>query len=693
MHRGSSAGEVAPLPPSASLPRAEAETRRAVAESLPPPRLPAGPKGPLPACVPGHCEALLRMLVARSPDFDEIAGLVLRDPGLLFALFEAAPLAGQRLASTLRAEVTRRLETLGADLLRAWILARRWDAPPPSSSARSDAIHALLSAECALHLALETRYPYPDEAYLAGLWHTLGGDDSPAQRNAATAEQNEATLAASLAERCGAPFSVADALAFHHELAEAHLAAHPLVRLLWAARQLAHENWLDRVEAVAEACSLSREALLSLRTDVGYLAGDDLLTAEGPDAQPYDVSGPMRQIVLSGLVRGAFCTMAEEALAPRLAMACRLLGGEAAAPLVLAPDEHEQLQPLGSLAGSNLREWCLELGLRKDDETSVIALAARSATVTTWRATAPSARRSPRDWHVARRLGRGGFVCLPLQLPDLNAVAIVGSDEGAPPPPAALSLLSELAAAAGTAALDMQRRQAASRDGAQRVEQRFREHARRIVHEASNPLSVVRSHLEILAQREPLAAGSREEFALLQDELERIATLLQRAANPASDEEEPASCRVTDVLQELRTVYGETLFERRAIRFELRTATVPPVAMPASALKQVLVNLFRNAAEALQPDGRFAVTVPGMVISNGALCVELRLIDNGPGLPPERLSDLAMPHASSKGGAHQGLGLAIVHEILAKWNIVCLCRSQAGTGTSYQLFIPLAQSS
>src|SRR5690606_15946898 len=129
------------------------------------------------------------------------------------------------------------------------------------------------------------------------------------------------------------------------------------------------------------------------------------------------------------------------------------------------------------------------------------------------------------------------------------------------------------------------------------------------------------------------------------------------------------------------------------IQLELRAAReVPAAAIPASALKQVLLNLLRNASEALQPGQRLVVSVLPLVNVDGRNCLEIRFVDNGPGLPIERAQDPLTPRPSDKGGEHQGLGLSVVREILAQWGGTLLCRTQAGAGTSFQIFVPLEQS-
>ncbi len=643
------------------------------------------------ALLPEQREAMLRQLAAPSPAWEAIASVVQRDPALLHAILDAAPLAAARLGSKLNAELSARLERLGADLLRAWLLQLAWSQHPPGEFPRRVSARALLVAECALHLALETRYPHPDEAYLAGLWHELGElcfAAQPAPSGAAPGAA--AALTEQLARRAGVRGPLADALVLHHMEDELCLAAHPLVRLLWAAKRLAGESWKEEAARVGPILGLSREAVLALRHDVGYLAaaqppGTGLALpatpAEGGD-------GALREIVLTALVRGAFTGLPPDTVSARLAMGARLLC-DAAAPLVVVAGEDDTLRalPFAGRGEDDIPAWFAELGQRLDDATSVVARALRSGDATAFNA---AGTRSACDRHLVRWLGRDGFMCLPLDLPDTRAVAVIGSDAEAPPAPYTTRLLGELARAAAAAVLASEREAAAREAGSRRIEERFREHLRRIAHEAGNPLSVIKSHLDIMARQHGDDASARTGLQIVHAELDRIGALLQAAAQPPAEQPEAATCRVPELLRELHTLYAEPLFGKRGIRFEVRCAgDLPAAAMPRSALTQVLLNLFRNAAEALHPGGSFIVSVPGQVLSDGIPCLELRVIDNGPGLPPQRLADLFATHPSTKGEAHQGLGLAIVRDILRKWSASILCRSQPGTGTSFQLFIPL----
>lgn len=103
----------------------------------------------------------------------------------------------------------------------------------------------------------------------------------------------------------------------------------------------------------------------------------------------------------------------------------------------------------------------------------------------------------------------------------------------------------------------------------------------------------------------------------------------------------PAHSGVAEILHDLRALYGEALFGRKGIHFELRTSpNLPAAAISPDALKQVFLNLFKNAAEAIPEGGKLTVSAVAGINANGSPCMEIRIVDNGPGLAPERVETL-----------------------------------------------------
>jgi len=651
---------------------------------------------------PDCCATVLRLLAASSPNWPEIALVTARDPALCMLLLSAAPLRPRELDDGLNSVLRHRLETLGADLLRAWLLSM------PCSPTHQG--NALLLAECALHLALETHYPRPDEAYLAGLWFNLSTDpggeacQEPAARISLQAD-NPRQMLARLVSDCGLPATLSDALELGTLLDEQIEQAHPLVRLLHAARQLSTDGWEQHVSRLAPLTGLPASSLTSLRTDVGYIvaghaayppppqrASGAMTLFGSPDKVIAPDNEPIIAAALHGLIVAGFSDVDAEQAIRRLAIACPLLSGEAL-PIVLHPDDDGVLQPLLGAAETEAVRGLGELRLRVEDEASQVALAQRSGVHTSYFPATRTPGRSMADWHLQRWLGRRGFSCIPLQLGPVTGVAVVALEHEHSLGISERWQLGELLSAAGRVLLTLRRQDHAIAAREQELHARFREHVRRIAHEATNPLTVIKNRLSLIGQDHANDGSLQEDMSLLNAELDRIGNLLRQAGNLPVAERELASCNVVELMQEMRALYGESLFTQRGIQLELRAASgTPPVAMPPSALKQVLLNLMRNAAEALQPGGRLLLALAGQVVVDGHACAELRLVDNGPGLPPERTSNLFAPRPSAKGGNHQGIGLSVVHDILTQWKSSILCRSQSGSGTTFQIFIPLDHS-
>lgn len=645
--------------------------------------------------LPDGCATILRLLAAGSPNWPEVALVAARDPVLCLALLSAAPLADGELEDGLNAVLRRRMERLGPDLLRAWMLGT---GKLPSSG---DSGFALLVGECALHLALETRYARPDEAYLGGLWSGLAdrvrrlGDD--AANAAAPLERADARQDfAHLVRACGLSEALADALELPLQHNEQLQGAHPLVRLLHAAALLAADDWQSRTTQVAALTRLSVSSLTSLRTDVAYIVSGHAAYpppagGSGEGTLVASTADPFREAALAGLLNAAFIDLEAEAVADRLGIAAPFFG-LAIEPILLAAEADGVLRPMLPAAATSPAGLINELALREDDEASCIARAARSGQLTSYRPQGAAPRRSTADWHVARWLGHHGFCCLPLAVDGGGVVGVLATSSE-PPGRSSRALLAGLLGAAARSIRSARRHRTALAERERALQQRFQDHVRKIAHEAANPLTVIKTRLDLLGQQRAGDAPMQDEMVLLNAELDRIDTLLRRAADLPVDAPEPPVCRVTELLRDMGALYGDALFVRHGIGFDLRaTQDVPAAAIPASALKQVLLNLFRNASEALQPGKRLTVSVIGRVIMDGRSCLEIRLVDNGPGLPADRAADLFAPRPSAKGGGHRGVGLSVVREILSQWRAQILCRSQPGNGTSFQIFVPLDQT-
>ena len=235
-------------------------------------------------------------------------------------------------------------------------------------------------------------------------------------------------------------------------------------------------------------------------------------------------------------------------------------------------------------------------------------------------------------------------------------------------------------------------------DPLERYREREEKRLREIVHEANNPLSIVHNYLHILElrlQHEPSAA---EQLQLIGSELRRAGEIFQRARElPPLSAEKPADHEDVEIssfdVNELARRALE-LHQGYATEYSVQLAselTADPlvVASDQRRLAQVLNNLLRNGIEACA-GASVAVATSAGVFRAGREGIELSVRDTGPGLPRYVLENLAEPKQSTKGGDHAGLGLHIVHRLIADIGGSIDVQTASGQGTTFRVFLPLS---
>ena len=106
----------------------------------------------------------------------------------------------------------------------------------------------------------------------------------------------------------------------------------------------------------------------------------------------------------------------------------------------------------------------------------------------------------------------------------------------------------------------------------------------------------------------------------------------------------------------------------------------------AGQINQVFMNLLTNAAQALAGRESATITIETRGDTAG---VEVRIIDNGPGIPPEVLPRIWDPFFTTKDvGEGTGLGLSIVHELVERHGGSIECETKVGEGTTFTVKLP-----
>lgn len=218
-----------------------------------------------------------------------------------------------------------------------------------------------------------------------------------------------------------------------------------------------------------------------------------------------------------------------------------------------------------------------------------------------------------------------------------------------------------------------------------------------LAHEIGNPLNALHIHLQLMArevrklQRIDGVPDLKEAVDRLGgflgvatgeiDRLDYIITEFLQALRPSAPKLQAGS--LNDTGQETLALLRPELEDRGLKVVSELTSGLPPVLFDPAQLKQVLVNLIKNAMQATPPQGT-------LTLRSGSTqeAVWMAVSDTGPGIPPEQLNRIFEPFYTTKNKG-TGLGLLIVQRIIRDHGGRIELESTVGKGTTFKLWLPL----
>ncbi len=210
-----------------------------------------------------------------------------------------------------------------------------------------------------------------------------------------------------------------------------------------------------------------------------------------------------------------------------------------------------------------------------------------------------------------------------------------------------------------------------------------------VAHEINNPLGTVLLYADLMHRDLPEGDPRRQDLRLILDEARRCKGIVQALLNFARQNKVLA--QVTDINRLCRETAAEVeklpLFAGVQIALELDPA-LPEVHADPAQVRQVFLNLFNNAAEAMPGGG--TITVSTRRVAAGGEGVEISIADTGCGIPDENLPKLFTPFFTTKPiGKGTGLGLAISYGIVKMHRGSIDVQSKVGLGTTFIIRLPL----
>lgn len=595
---------------------------------------------------------------------------------------------------------------------------------------------SLTSATLAKLLAKEIAYPHPEEAYLTGLlldvgqlvlwsnfpkqYATLSADAVDdlqlMQRETEEIGSNHCEVGAWLAGNWHLNSFMADAVLYHHEPAARVADAHPLIRIAHVANSLSLANPGDE-ERLADGAALLGIALedsrrmmdkakvlvteiaqsLEIEIDTGTGAMEDGATSDKPDRDRFrqkrmQLALEVRDIALvDGIALGVTAAPPSlDGILLAIQRSLHILFGFQNCVFFLRD------RVSGILHGKSLawqQELVNEMAIPSKKGNSVVTdmLLAKSAGSSF--ALGENGTLTVLDDQIARLMQVEGFYCQPMVAQDVVVGAMLFGLARVQLPQAEkqrkLISMFALQAAQTLAAWHVASEQV------QRIEfevmSASRAKARQIVHEANNPLSIIKNYIKLLGVKLPQEDPAQGDLAIIKEEIDRVTKIIRQVSEAAEAYANPLEeLNVNGVIQDLYKIFLESLFAQHQIAVQTQLdPSLPVIVADRDKLKQVLINLMKNAAEAMQEGGLLLISTRGKIMRDGNEYIEISLVDNGPGIPGHIMAELFKPVSSTKGKGHAGLGLSIVKNLVDELKGRIFCQSNEISGTAFQILLPV----
>ena len=215
-----------------------------------------------------------------------------------------------------------------------------------------------------------------------------------------------------------------------------------------------------------------------------------------------------------------------------------------------------------------------------------------------------------------------------------------------------------------------------------------------IAHEIRNPLTSLKARLYTLEKHLQAVPAARKDTDIIGAEISRLERIVKDVlsfARPSDPKLETIAAE--GVIREVQGLMSPDL-ESRGVQLVAEPSPELLIRADSAHLKQVLINLVRNAAEAI--DGAGTVTLRTRAIraplgKRETEAVILEVADSGGGIPPEVEKRLFDPFFTTK-ETGSGLGLPIAARIVEKHGGMLQYRTQVGHGTTFGVVLPREMS-
>jgi len=602
--------------------------------------------------------------------------------------------------------------------------------------------HSLMCAVLAEMIARKVSYPSPDEAYLAGLFHDIGKSvlwvnyqDKYTEAlqstgsNPALLIDNEKRLGISHCET-GAqiinswlPKSfIADAVLYHHEPTHRIVDALPLVKILYVANILSSGIDTDSKDAFSiakEVLELEHSELDTLVAlsdkKVGQAAEsldinienlhnfEESACKEDGEKQKELICTAINISQLQGTLQNLFECHDDDSMLKVVRHGLQILFGLKSVLFFLYNQEKDALQGIAG-NGAEYDSLIKEIVIPVQGKSCLLTRALAETTSLDSFGHIKGVNLSIIDSQIIRLSGKEGMLCIPmLSQRNCIGVIVIGIDE--PQSHILFNNLNFINMFANQVAVVIN----AENERKSKAKLIQSEHltsssavADKVAHEVSNSLGIMKNYLKILGLKLAKDSPAQEEIMIINEEIDRINLIINELSNLLEPKERQKELvDINALISDLIKITHESLLIQSGVVAEFSLeSSIPPIITDKNGLKQIFINLIKNAVEAMPNGGTIEINT--RLIANSQNTgfnkeadegdqefVEIIINDSGSGIPEEIKSNLFEAFVSSKGDGHSGLGLSIAYSIIKGLKGTISCESYEATGTTFKILLPI----
>lgn len=599
--------------------------------------------------------------------------------------------------------------------------------------------HSLTSAVLSRMIAEKTSFNLPEQAFLAGMIHDIGrlilAVNFPEEYKKILTDTEDMTesmidreiqmgvthteVGAWLLSRWNFDSMIIDAACYHHEPIIRIKNSFPLVRIVYAANDMSRItdtsdaafcvlkslfacDFPDTVEMIMQA----EEEVQELADFLGFAIGER--EEAFPRPEPIEVQTPefiseVKDLsLLVGVLQNLVSSQDENAILRVLQEGLNILF-DVHQVLFFLLDPEDGLLKAKMINDQGRTDIPSGLILSLHNRESLITQSIqRNAPLISPNGGGPTTL-SILDEQILHLFDCKGLLCLPLiRAGETVGVIVIGLAEQQKTIPAAEEKLLRLyAGQAATALYVEQMKQIQAKKIATERLAATTDLARKVIHEANNPLSIMKNYLKILSSRLDQGDPAQNEIHVIEEEIDRVTRILKELSDFSKSR--ALNRMILDLnalLSNIIQIISQSLPATFNIQFHTDLApSVPQIRSDRDALKQIFINLIKNAVEALTGRGNIFIETSyasaaadikekqGGLLDRGHVKIVIR--DDGPGIAPEVEARLFEPYSSTKGNGHSGLGLSVVYNMIKELGGTVTANGALNKGAVFTIMLPV----